>query len=56
MSTPSIIARTKSFVVTPPKKYNAAKVKKVVKDVLILLVNVWLTEESTISPNVIFLP
>ena len=37
---PKIIASTKSLVVTPPKKYKAANVIKVVNEVLILLANV----------------
>ena len=37
---PKIIHKTKSLVVTPPKKYNAHNVINVVNDVLILLVNV----------------
>ena len=51
---PINIASTKSFVVTPPKKYNAASVIIVVSDVLILLAKVWLTDALTISPKDIF--
>ena len=51
---PKIIQRTKSFVVTPPQKYSANNVINVVNEVLILLVNVWFTEASTISQNDIF--
>ena len=39
-TTPIIIAKTKSLVVTPPKKYNAASVINAVNEVLTLLDNV----------------